>query len=74
MTGVKKQAALRILQTEGCNCGCNYKLAECRVKDHACGESRKLAGLVTKDVSEGKDTEAVKAHLKQVATEPAGAR
>lgn len=70
LTGAKKQAALKMLRTEGCDCGCNKKLAECRVTDHTCGDSRKLAGIVTKDFSEGKSADAVRADLKKSSSEP----
>jgi protein-disulfide isomerase len=70
LTGAKKQAALRIMQTEGCACGCDMKMAECRVKDPSCSVSRKLAAAVVKDVGAGMDAEAVKADLKKIASEP----
>ncbi len=70
LTGPKKQAALRIMQTEGCTCGCGMKLAECRVKDPACGVSRKLTGVVVKDVAEGKDAAFIRADLEKIAGEP----
>jgi protein-disulfide isomerase len=65
----KKQSALRIMQTEGCTCGCSMKLAECRVKDPTCGVSRNLSGTVVKATSEGKDSAAIKAELERLAKE-----
>ena len=70
LTGAKKQAALRIMQTEMCTCGCNDKLAECRVKDPACGESKKLCEAVVREVGEGKDAATIKADLQKIASEP----
>src|SRR4051812_2340844 len=36
MTGAKKALALKIMRTEACSCGCDMKVAECRMKDHTC--------------------------------------
>jgi protein-disulfide isomerase len=65
----KKQAALRLMQAEGCSCGCGMKVAECRVKDPSCGVSRKLSGSIVKLTGEGKDNAAIKAELDRVAKE-----
>lgn len=70
LTGAKKDAALKLLRSEGCTCGCNKKLAECRVTDPTCSESRKLSGVVTKDVLDGKNAEAVRSDINKVASEP----
>ncbi len=70
LTGPKKASALRIMQTEGCTCGCDMKLAECRVKDPSCGVSRKLAAAVVKETAAGKDAAAVRADLQRIANEP----
>ena len=70
LTGAKKDGALKLMQAEGCTCGCNMKIAECRIKDHACGTSRKLANTVVKDTVAGKNVAAIKADLKRVASEP----
>jgi protein-disulfide isomerase len=70
LTGPKKQAALRLMQAEGCSCGCGMKLAECRVKDPSCGVSRKLTGAVVKDIGDGKDAAFVRADLEKLANEP----
>jgi protein-disulfide isomerase len=66
----KKQAGLRIMQTEGCSCGCDMKIAECRVKDPTCGDSRKLAAAVVKETGEGKDAAFIRGDLKRIAAEP----
>jgi protein-disulfide isomerase len=70
LSGAKKQSALRIMQTEGCSCGCDMKIAECRIKDPACGVSKKLAGSVVKETEEGKDAAFIRADLKRIAEEP----
>jgi protein-disulfide isomerase len=70
LTGAKKQSALRVMQTEGCTCGCDMKIAECRVKDPSCGVSKKLSAAVVKESGEGKDTASIKAELQRIANEP----
>ncbi len=70
LTGAKKQAALRVMQTEGCTCGCDMKIAECRVKDPSCGVSTKLSKSVVKETVAGKDAAGIKAELARVASEP----
>ena len=72
LTGAKRDAALKLMQVEQCTCGCSMKIAECRVKDHACATSRKLANSVVKATVAGKTTAAIKAELKRVASEPEG--
>jgi protein-disulfide isomerase len=71
LAGAKKQAALRVMQTEACACGCDMKLAECRVKDPTCGVSRKLSAAVVKETGEGKNEAVIKADLVRIAAEPA---
>ncbi|MGD1069069.1 MAG: DsbA family protein [Bryobacteraceae bacterium] len=70
LTGARKQAALRLMRTEACACGCSMKIAECRVKDPTCAVSRKLAAAVVKDIGDGKGADYIRADLKKVAAEP----
>ena len=42
----QKKAALKALRTQACLCGCGFQIAECRVKDPNCADSRKLAEIV----------------------------
>jgi protein-disulfide isomerase len=70
LTGARKQAALRLMQSEACGCGCSMKIAECRVKDPSCSVSRKLAGAIVKDIGEGKDAAAVRRDVKRIGEEP----
>jgi protein-disulfide isomerase len=70
LTGAKKTAALRILQTEPCACGCDMKLAECRVKDPSCAVSTKLSAVVVKEAAAGKSAAEIKAEVARVASEP----
>ena len=69
LTGPKKTAALRVMQAEGCSCGCDMKIAECRVKDPSCSVSKKLAASVVNDVESGKSPQAIRAQLQKVAAE-----
>jgi protein-disulfide isomerase len=46
----EKELALKILRGESCTCGCNMKLAQCRVVDPPCGDSRALATIVIEGV------------------------
>lgn len=70
LTGPRKALALKIVRTEACSCGCDMKVAECRMKDHTCASSRKLANTVTKEVAAGKTEAAIRADLKKIAAEP----
>jgi protein-disulfide isomerase len=70
VTGAKKTLALKLMRGELCTCGCEMKLAECRIKDPGCSYSRKLTGVVVKDAAAGKTAAAIQAHLHKIATEP----
>jgi protein-disulfide isomerase len=70
LTGAKKQSALRIMQTEGCACGCDMKLAQCRVEDPQCSVSKKLTAAVVKETEEGKSSAVIKGDLVKIAAEP----
>ena len=70
LPGAKKTLALKIVRTTACSCGCDMKIAECRMKDHTCANSRKLANAVVKDLLAGKTEAAVLADLKKIAAEP----
>jgi protein-disulfide isomerase len=57
LSPAQKKAALEALREYPCLCGCGFKIAECRVKDPGCGDSRAFAAIVVKAVKEGKDPE-----------------
>src|SRR6266550_6691068 len=57
LTPAQKQTALKALRAQNCTCGCDMHVAECRIKDPSCGESRALAGIIVKAIREGKDPE-----------------
>lgn len=70
ITGAKKALALKIMRTETCTCGCDMKVAECRIKDHSCAYSKKIANVIAKEVAAGKTEAVIRADLKKMATEP----
>lgn len=58
ITGAKKTAALRLLRNHECTCGCDMKVAECRVKDPSCAYSKGLAAAMLEALRAGKDENA----------------
>ncbi len=67
LTPAQKTLALSILREQGCTCGCDMKMAECREKDPACAISRGLSNIVLRSAREGKTREQI---LKAVAASP----
>lgn len=62
LTAAQKATVLKILREHGCSCGCNMKLAECRMVDPNCSFSKGLAGAVIDAVRQGKsEVEAIAA-------------
>ncbi len=62
VSAAQKTTALKILREHGCSCGCNMKLAECRVVDPSCSYSKGLAVAVIDALKQGKtETEAIAA-------------
>jgi protein-disulfide isomerase len=57
LTAVQKRAALKVLREQACICSCDMKVAECRMKDSSCGDSRALAEVIVKAIREGKNPE-----------------
>jgi protein-disulfide isomerase len=53
LTPKQKAASLKSLHVENCVCGCNMKLAQCRVLDPACGDSKALSSMVIDGVKGG---------------------
>jgi len=58
LTPAKKASALKLLRNRDCSCGCNMKVAECRVEDPGCTYSRGLAGVMIAALKEGKSESA----------------
>jgi protein-disulfide isomerase len=54
LTPAKKASVLKLLRVRDCACGCNMKVAECRVEDPGCGVSRGLASIIVTAVKAGK--------------------
>ncbi len=57
LSPAQKKTALEAMREFPCLCGCGLKIAECRVKDTSCGDSRAFAAIVVKAVKEGRDPE-----------------
>ena len=70
LTTAQRQLALNLLRTESCNCGCNYKLAECRMVDPQCAYSRRFADLIVKMAAAGKSSKEIHEAVMKLATEP----
>jgi protein-disulfide isomerase len=70
LTKVQREIALSVLRSEGCNCGCELKLAECRTVDPQCATSRRFADLVVREASAGKTAKDIRAHVIKMASEP----
>jgi protein-disulfide isomerase len=49
-----RQAALKVLREHDCPCGCDMKIAECRVKDPGCGYSKGLSASLIASLKAGK--------------------
>jgi protein-disulfide isomerase len=54
LTAPQKASVLKILRDEGCPCGCNMKIAQCRTEDPACSYSSGLAVIVVEAIRAGK--------------------
>ena len=57
------------MRSEGCVCGCDMKIAECRVNDPKCAFSRSLSDYVVREASAGKSAGAIKAGLAKIGSE-----
>jgi protein-disulfide isomerase len=66
----QRDAVLTVVRTEPCACGCDMKVAECRMKDPACAFSRRLAAFAIRTASSGKSEAAIRAELDKYAKEP----
>jgi protein-disulfide isomerase len=50
----QKAAVLRVMRAQGCSCGCDMRMAECRVKDPTCAYSKGMAVVVIDAIKGGK--------------------
>ncbi len=55
LTAAQKELALRSLRKEDCTCGCQMRLAQCRVVETPCTDSKALAAMVVDAVASGKN-------------------
>ncbi|SPE26040.1 DSBA oxidoreductase [Candidatus Sulfopaludibacter sp. SbA3] len=58
LSPAKTNTALRLLRNHNCSCGCDMKMAECRVKDPGCGWSKGWANEMLSALRQGKDENA----------------
>jgi protein-disulfide isomerase len=70
MSKASRDAALEVMRSEGCNCGCELKIAECRVGDPGCGTSRRFAQFVIREASAGKKAAAIREDLTKYKNTP----
>lgn len=64
LTPARKAIALKALRAQACSCGCDMKVAECRVKDPNCSYSRGLASVTVAAIKAGKTESAAIAESK----------
>src|SRR5260370_38239054 len=64
LTSARKAIALKALHKQECSCGCDMKVAECRVKDPNCTYSRGLASVTVGAIKAGKSEAAAIAESK----------
>lgn len=60
----QKAELMKILREEGCTCNCGMRVAECRVKDPGCGDSRALASVAVQQLKAGKSSAQIRAALR----------
>jgi thiol-disulfide isomerase/thioredoxin len=53
LTPEQKQAALHRFNAEGCTCGCNFTLAQCRIYDRSCSISKGRTEKIIEEVRSG---------------------
>jgi protein-disulfide isomerase len=67
LSAPQKAALLKLLREEPCSCPCTMKVAECRIKDPACRDSRTLASIAASEFKAGKTAVQVRALFKNPA-------
>ncbi len=53
LTSEQRQSALHKFNAEGCTCGCNFTLAQCRIYDRDCAVSKSRTEKIVAEVSGG---------------------
>ncbi len=61
LSAAQKVSALKVLRSQGCSCGCNMKIAECRVVDPNCSYSKGMAAAVVEAIAHGKTVDEAQA-------------
>lgn len=62
LSAAQKTLVFKILREQNCSCGCNMKLAECRIADPGCSYSTGLATAIIEAIRSGKsESEAIAA-------------
>ena len=61
LTADQKHAVLKLLREEDCTCGCQRKMAQCRVQDSKCAFSRMSSNAAVKAIKEGKSPDQIRA-------------
>ncbi|MEZ5402350.1 MAG: thioredoxin domain-containing protein [Bryobacteraceae bacterium] len=56
----KKKTVLEVLRDTDCTCGCQMTVAQCRVEDPACGQSKALAEMAVPAAREGKSAAGIR--------------
>lgn len=54
LTPEQHKAALKRLNSEGCDCGCKLTLAQCRINDTACPRSKQIANAMVAEIASSK--------------------
>ncbi len=70
LSKTQQKVVLDALRAESCTCGCEMKIAECRMKDPTCPLSRRLANFTVQAASNGKPAAQVLAELRKYAATP----
>jgi protein-disulfide isomerase len=61
LSPAQKTSVLKVLRSQGCSCGCNMRVAECRMMDPNCSYSTGMAAAVVDAIAHGKTEEEAKA-------------
>lgn len=61
LSAAQKTTVFKVLRSQGCSCGCNMKLAECRVVDPNCSYSNGMAAAVVDAIAHGKTADEAQA-------------
>lgn len=51
LTPEQRKAALKRMNSEGCDCGCQLTLAQCRINDTACPRSKQIANQMVEEIA-----------------------